>query len=128
MGVAATLGKFGVLGVLFGGSDSGEDAPDGESDQPASEDKGLGANPFEGKSPEELDQMFKDKGFETRGHDPQGGEGGYVNPETGRSYHTDPGREWSKGKEGPHVDVNRVKGKPGSKMDKRKYNTEPIKD
>ncbi len=50
-------------------------------------------------------------------HDPVGGRGGYVNPETGRSYHIDPGGTYKKGVEPPRVDVNRVKGD----LPKRKY-------
>ena len=65
--------------------------------------------------------MFKAKGFEPRGPDPVGGKGGYVNPETGRSYHIDPlPQEFKAGTEMPHVDVNRTKGYGGS-LDKRKY-------
>jgi hypothetical protein len=55
--------------------------------------------------------MFEAKGFEPRGPDPLSGEGGYVNPQSGRSYQIDPGRTYKKtGVEPPHVDVNRVKG------------------
>ncbi len=48
--------------------------------------KGLG-NPFKGKSPKQIDRLFRNKGFETRGPNPLGGKGDYVNPKTGRSYH-----------------------------------------
>ena len=58
---------------------------------------GLGKNPFKGKTPEQIDKMFKDKGFEPRGPDPLNGKGGYVNPKTGRSYHIDPGGKYKKG-------------------------------
>ena len=53
--------------------------------------KGLGGNPFKGKNPNQMDKMFKEKGFEPRGPNPKDGRGGYVNPKTGRSYHIDPG-------------------------------------
>ena len=79
--------------------------------------KGL-ENPFKGKTPEEIDKMFKDKGFDTRGPDPKGGLGGYVNPKTGRSYHID---ECNSYKEPPHVDVNRLKKYP--KLKKKRYFT-----
>ena len=80
--------------------------------------KGLGTNPFEGKTPNQIDKLFKNKGFETRGPNPLSGKGGYVNPKTGRSYHLDPGGQYKKGTEFPHVDVNRANG---SKIPKRKY-------
>lgn len=75
-------------------------------------------NPFKGKTPQQIDKMFRDKGFSPRGPDPMGGKGGYVNPETGRSYHIDPGGTYKKGVEKPHVDVNRPRG---SKLPKRKF-------
>ena len=79
---------------------------------------GLGKNPFKGKTPEQIDKMFKDKGFQFRGPDPLNGKGGYVDSKTGRSYHIDPGGEYKKGTEYPHVDVNRTNG---SKLPKKKY-------
>jgi len=79
---------------------------------------GLGKNPFKGKTPEQIDKMFKNKGFEPRGPDPLNGKGGYVNPKTGRSYHIDLGGKYKKGTEYPHVDVNRTNG---YKLPKKKY-------
>jgi hypothetical protein len=79
---------------------------------------GLAANPFRGKTPQEIDRMLKEKGFEPRGPDPVSGKGGYVDPKTGRSYHIDPGGQYKKGAEEPHVDVNRP---PSSDLPKRKY-------
>ncbi|GEM_PF-2531202 len=76
-------------------------------------------NPFRGKSPSQLDKMFRNKGFEPRGPDPLGGKGGYVNPRSGRSYHIDPGGKYKKGCEPPHVDVNRPRGYKG--FPKRKF-------
>jgi RHS repeat-associated protein len=78
----------------------------------AAEDlEGLGGNPFEGKSADEIDQMFREKGYETRGSDPVHGKGGYVNPRTGRSFHIDPGVDRNGVRvEEPHVDVNRPRG------------------
>jgi hypothetical protein len=78
-------------------------------------------NPFKGKTPEQVGEMFEAKGFEPRGPDPVGGKGGYVNPATGRSYHIDPGGTYKKGVEPPHVDVNRSKT---SDLPKRKFPTE----
>lgn len=82
--------------------------------------KGLG-NPFKGKTPEQIDDMLKSKGFESRGPDPVSGKGGYVNPQTDRSYHIDPKPQtYRSGTEHPHVDVNRPRGYDGS-LDKRKF-------
>jgi RHS repeat-associated protein len=82
--------------------------------------KGLG-NPFRGNTPEQVDDMFKSKGFEPRGPDPVSGKGGYVNPQTGRSYHIDPKPQtYRSGTEHPHVDVNRPRGYDGT-LDKRKF-------
>jgi len=80
--------------------------------------RGLG-NPFKGKSPAEIDEMFKAKGFTPRGPDPVSGRGGYVNPKTERSYHIDPNNPFS---ELPHVDVNRLKTYRGP-LEKKKYFT-----
>ncbi len=71
--------------------------------------KGLG-NPFRGKSPAQIDEMFRRKGFDPRGPDPAGGKGGYVNPKTGRSYHIDKANNFG---EPPHVDVNRLRNYKG---------------
>ena len=79
---------------------------------------GLG-NPFKGKSPRQIDRMFKNKGFETRGKNPRKGKGGYVNPKTGRSYHID---RKNRSGEPTHVDVNRSKSYKGH-LEKKKYFT-----
>ena len=68
---------------------------------------GLGGNPFKGKTPTEIDKMFKTKGFTPKGADPMSGKGSYINPKTGRKYYLDPGGTWRKGTELPHVDVHR---------------------
>jgi hypothetical protein len=80
--------------------------------------KGLGTNPFKGKTPQQIDEMLRGKGFQPKGGDPLSGKGGYVNPETNRSYHIDPGAKYRRGTEYPHVDVNRI---GGSNLPKRKY-------
>jgi RHS repeat-associated protein len=64
-------------------------------------------NPFKGKSAQQIDRMFREKGFEAKGADPANGKGGYVNPKTGRSYYIDEGGQYKKGFEAPHVDINR---------------------
>ncbi|MCA1790137.1 MAG: hypothetical protein LC667_09850, partial [Thioalkalivibrio sp.] len=73
-------------------------------------------NPFRGRTPQEVEDMFLKKGFEPRGPDPVGGRGGYVNPRNGRSYHIDEANSFN---EPPHVDVNRPRGYKGP-LDKRK--------
>lgn len=52
--------------------------------------------------------MFIDKGFKPKGANPRGGEGTYVNPKTGRSYHIDANHPPPKP---PHVGVGRPRGK-----------------
>ena len=69
----------------------------------------IGLNPFAGKTPVEIDQIFRNRGFQPRGPNPMIGKGGYVNPQTGRSFHIDPGGQYKSGVEAPHVDVNRLK-------------------
>jgi hypothetical protein len=74
-------------------------------------------NPFKGKNPNEIDKMFREKGFDPRGPDPANGKGGYVNPRTNRSYHIDEANSFG---ESPHVDVNRPRDYRGS-LPKRKF-------
>jgi hypothetical protein len=78
--------------------------------------KGLGGNPFKGKTSEQIDEMFKKKGFKPRGPDPVSGKGGYVNPKTDRSYHIDEANSFG---EPPHVDVNRPRDYKGP-LEKKK--------
>lgn len=66
--------------------------------------KGLG-NPFKGKTFIQIDDMFKNKGFTTKGIDPLNGKGSYFNPKTGTKYYLDKGGMYKKGFENPHVDV-----------------------
>jgi RHS repeat-associated protein len=61
-------------------------------------------NPFKGKTAPEIDQMFRNKGYQPRGPDPMNGRGTYVNPKTGRGYHIDANHPLPKG---PHVGVHR---------------------
>ena len=80
-----------------------------------------GFNPFKGKSPSDIDRMFRSKGYKPSGPDPINGRGGYVNPKTKRSYYIDPGKTYKKtGPESPHVDVNRPRGYKGP-LPKRKF-------
>ena len=74
-------------------------------------------NPFKGKTPIEIDDMFRKKGFGTSGPDPLNGKGGYINPKSGRSYHIDWKNSYG---ERPHVDVNRPRTYKGP-LEKRKY-------
>src|SRR5690606_8424129 len=69
--------------------------------------EGLGRNPFKGKSKEQVEEMFKKKGFEPKGENPLNGEGTYVNPKTGRHYHLDAHHPPPKP---PHVGVGRPRG------------------
>ena len=67
--------------------------------------RGLG-NPFVGKSFEEIDHMFRMKGFEMKGIDPLMGKESYFNPKTGTKYYLDWGeKEYKTGRESFHVDV-----------------------
>jgi hypothetical protein len=83
---------------------------------------GLG-NPFHGRTPGQVDQMFRHKGFEARGDNPAGGIGGYINPETSPSYHIKPRVSvYREETEYPHVDVNRIRHSPGlARLKKRKF-------
>ena len=69
--------------------------------------KGLGGNPFKGKSPDRIDKMLRDKGYVPKGPDPLNGKGTYLNTRTGRSVHIDANHPPPKG---PHVSVQRPRG------------------
>ncbi len=79
--------------------------------------KRLLGNPFKGKTPSQIDDMFKKKGFIQKGPDPVSGKGSYINPKTGRKYYIDKGGKYKKGTELPHVDVHRP---PNSSLPKKK--------
>jgi RHS repeat-associated protein len=66
--------------------------------------KGVTANPFKGKIFSQIDEMFKAKGFTTKGVDPLTGKGSYFSP-SGTRYYLDKGGMYKKGFEGPHVDI-----------------------
>ena len=66
--------------------------------------KGGTANPFKGKTFSQIDQMFKAKGFTTKGVDPLTGKGSYFSP-NGTRYYLDKGGMYKKGFEGSHVNI-----------------------
>lgn len=68
----------------------------------------LAANPFKGKSVDDIAEMFMDKGFTPKGTDPLRGRGTFVHPNTGRPYHIDAGHLPPKG---PHIGVGRPRGR-----------------
>lgn len=76
---------------------------------------GLGGNPFKGKSPLQVDEMLRNKGFVPRGPDPLNGKGTYVNPRSGRPYHIDANHPPPKP---PHVGVGRPRGFRDSNLPK----------
>ncbi|MCP4485994.1 MAG: hypothetical protein GY820_01495 [Gammaproteobacteria bacterium] len=80
---------------------------DAASGSPVVTKKGLGGNPFKGKTPKQIDEAFRKKGFDIKGTDPVAGKGSYINPKTGRKYYIDKGGKYKKGTELPHVDVHR---------------------
>jgi hypothetical protein len=105
-----------AFGMLLAGADLNPApvAPKTAAPAPA---KGINPNPFKGKTAQEIDAMLKAKGYQPRGPDPLNGKGGYVNPETGRSYHIDSANSYG---EPAHVDVNRPRGYNGP-LDKSKF-------
>ncbi len=52
--------------------------------------KGVTSNPFKGKTFSQIDEMFKAKGFTTKGVDPLSGKGSYFSP-SGTRYYLDKG-------------------------------------
>jgi hypothetical protein len=64
-------------------------------------------NPFKGKTPPEIDQLFRKRGYQPMGPDPMNGKGNYVNPR-GRGYHVDANHPPPKP---PHIGVHRSRGK-----------------
>jgi RHS repeat-associated protein len=51
--------------------------------------KGLGTNPFKGKTAQEIEKMLLEKGYTPKGPNPLTGHGTYVNPKSGRAFHID---------------------------------------
>lgn len=86
------------------------------------QNKGLASNPFQSKTPQQINKILRDKGFEPKGKNPVEGEGCYLHPKTGRKYYLDKGENYRKGQENPHVDVHNI---DGSNDDKKKY---PLRD
>ena len=83
--------------------------------------KGLGANPFKGMTPQEIDRLLTSRGFIKVGPDPMNGKGSYLHPISGRKYYVDPGGTYKAGKELPHVDVHRKLDGKNIEGIKRKY-------
>jgi RHS repeat-associated protein len=64
-------------------------------------------NPFKGKTPTQIDDMLRKKGYQPKGPDPLSGRGTYVNPKNGRPYHIDANHPLPKP---PHVGAGRPRG------------------
>ncbi|HMO81055.1 MAG TPA: RHS repeat-associated core domain-containing protein [Pyrinomonadaceae bacterium] len=98
--IAMDVARAAGLATLLGGAGSRIPIPSGN--------KGLGTNPFIGKSPAEIDRIFCQKGYVKKGPNPMHGDGTYVNPRSGRGYHIDANHPPPKP---PHVGVHRPRGK-----------------
>jgi hypothetical protein len=118
LGLGSAYGAGSVAAGSASARSTGQIGAVSPAAQNAAHTRGLG-NPFKGKTPAEIAEMFKAKGFVPRGPDPLNGKGGYVNPKTGRSYHIDEANSFG---EAPHVDVNRLKTYDGP-LEKKKYFT-----
>lgn len=71
--------------------------------------KGLGGNPFHGKTFSGIDKLLEARRFEKRGKNPAVGFGAYFHPVSGRKYYLDKGKMYREGEKLPHVDVHRMK-------------------
>jgi hypothetical protein len=100
-GSVAISGGFGAIGA----------GPGVLAAKLAGSARGLGANPFIGKSPSGIGRMLEQKGFIPRGPDPVAGRGNFVNPRTGRGFHIDGSHPPPKG---PHVGAHRPRGARGN--------------
>jgi hypothetical protein len=69
--------------------------------------RSLGANPFQGKTFEQIEKRLIERDFKTVGNKPVEGNGAYLHPKTARKYYLDKGDTYTKGVEYPHVDVHR---------------------
>ena len=71
--------------------------------------KGLGGNPFTGKTLQQAEEMVKKHGGILKGSDPINGKGSYIyqNGSNQTKYYFDKGENYKKGYESPHVDVIR---------------------
>jgi len=74
-----------------------------------------GPNPFRGKSADDIDTMFRERGFKAHGPSAKTGRGAYSHPRTGRTYHIDLARH-----KRPHVDVLRLRTYKGP-LKKHRY-------
>ena len=104
---------FGIIKNVGNGIDAVGDATN----------KGLGGNPFKGKSFDEIDKILTGRDFKKVGADPASGKGSYFHPDTGRKYFLDKGRGgYKKGmRENPHVDVHRMRNGKNIETEKRKF-------
>ncbi len=101
---------------------SASDAAKLSKTKPMVANKGLGGNPFKGKSFEEIDKILTERGFKKVGADPGSGKGSYFHPDSGRKYYLDKGGNYREGTELPHVDVHRMRdGVNLEKEGKRRY-------
>ena len=82
--------------------------------------KGLGVNPFRGRTPQQVDELLRGRGFVSKGPDPLSGRGAYFHPRTGRKYYIDQGGAYRKGVERPHVDVHRMRNGANIEGEKRR--------
>lgn len=62
-------------------------------------------NPFKGKTFEQIDGEFTERGFIKKGADPLHQRGSNIDPETNTRYFLDKGGQYADGFEPPHVDV-----------------------
>jgi RHS repeat-associated protein len=79
--------------------------------------RGLGANPFKGKTAQDVADVLTRRGYVPKGPDPVAGFGTFVNPKTGRGYHINASHAPPKG---PHVGVHRPRD-IRDRMDPRDY-------
>ena len=100
---AGALGALAKIGSFLRSAKAAKNTAHGAIDA----GKGLGQNPFRGKTPEEIEEMLTKKRYTPRGPDPLDGRGTYVNPRNGRGYHIDSKHAEPKG---PHVGVHRPRG------------------
>ena len=75
-------------------------------------------SPFKNKNAQELDKMFRNKGFVPEGRDCLKGRGNYINPKNQRQYHIDP-KDTGRYREPNHIDVSRPKEHFGDLSKKR---------
>lgn len=80
--------------------------------------RSLGANPFKGKTFEQIAKRLEQEGFIVKGKNPAEGKGAYYHPQSNRKYYLDRGRDYAEGFEYPHVDVHRRNIESGKSVEK----------